>query len=697
MNPEWLDNMSWEMAEVYGAITDQILINLAKYFPYYKAGNVPKSAFTYQAQMLAQMGQVNRETVRIIRNGLKDADEALNGILEQAIIESVKKTEKPLWKAVKQGIFMPPQTPVLAPNQYRAFQLYYQQAAEKLNLVNTVMLESTQSAYQQTVSNVVADIELADRMNRTQIALDVGAGETITGVSSWNEAVRHSIEKLKDGGITGFIDHKGRRWSAEAYTAMDIRTTVYNTSRAAVWETNQNFGNDLYLVSYHNGARPLCYDWQNKVISSTNTARDVTDLDGNTIHVYAQSETTYGEPAGLFGINCKHYPTPFIPGVSIIRGEPQSPAENEKSYEESQKQRSLERKIREEKRDLMMMKAQGAPDEMIKAQREKIRKTDDDIDAFCAETGRARRQNREGVYTKRDFPDANTYDVSTFKREQKERIEQYYKEGGEQKGFTFGQMTPNTPPPAPPVVPPAVVSQPAPQNVASQATTQTYTVDMFSNVKGMKADAQKAMAQKLLASGNDDAIKLYGKYKDDIAITNPRVRTRAYFSPQTGGIAVSVKNAIAGSDYEEPFQVLFHEFGHNVDWLAGGKNARTYLSNQVFNGKRLGDVIMSDFQAFKQAIGASDNSELIKMLKAEGMDKKTCGNISDILEACTYRSYPLGIGHGSSYHMKPGATEKEFFAEVLDSSVCNSASYNQMKRLFPNAVDMVWQMIKGVI
>ena len=435
MNPVWLDNMSWEMAEVYGAITDQILINLAKYFPYYNsASDVPKSAFTYQATMLAQMGQVNKETARIIRNGLTGADDALKGILEQAIIDSVKKSDKDLWQGVKKGVFMPPQTPVVSPNQYRAFQLYYKQAAEKLNLVNTVMLESTAQAYQSTVADI------ANRVQITQKALDIGAGETITGVSSWNEAVKHSINRMKESGITGFIDHAGRRWSAEAYTAMDVRTTVYNTSRAAVWETNQNFGNDLYLVSYHNGARPLCYDWQNKVISSTNSARDVTDLDGNVIHVYAQSETTYGEPAGLFGINCKHYPSPFIPGVSLIRGEPQNPEENARAYAESQQQRGLERKIREEKRDLMMLKAQGAPDDVIKAQRAKIRQTDDDIDAFCEKTGRTRRQNRESVYTQRDFPSASTYDARAFTAEQKNRIERYYRDGGEQQAFQISGL-----------------------------------------------------------------------------------------------------------------------------------------------------------------------------------------------------------------------------------------------------------------
>ena len=479
MNPEFLDSMSWEMAEVYGAITDQILVNLAKYFPYYNAGNVPKSAFTYQAQMLAQMGQVNRETVKIIRQGLKDANSALEGILEQAIIDSVKKAEKPLWQAVKNGIYMPPQTPVLSPNQYRAFQIYYKQASNKLNMVNTVMLESTQQAYRNTVADIAARVQV------TQTALDIGAGETITGVSTWNQAVKHSIDRMKDNGITGFIDHAGHRWSAEAYTSMDIRTTVYNTSRAAVWETNQNFGNDLYLVSYHNGARPLCYPWQNKVISSTNNARVVTDLDGNEIQVYAQSDTSYGMPAGLFGINCKHYPTPFIPGISVIEGQPQSEEANAKSYAESQEQRRLERKLREEKRDLMMAKAQGAPEDEIKALRAKCRQTSDDIDTFCEETGRARRQNREAVYTQREFPDSTTYDPKTFVRDQKEQIDKYFNEGGAQKEFTAGTMTPKnvmpitpvvppTPAPAPPNVPPAVQQTTPPVTQATQQATDDF-------------------------------------------------------------------------------------------------------------------------------------------------------------------------------------------------------------------------------
>ena len=493
MNPTFLNNMSWEMAEVYGAITDQILINLARYFPYFKAGNVPRSAFTYQAAMLAQMGQVNKDTIRIIRNNLQGANKALSNVLEQTVIDAVSKAEPGLLKAVKAGIFSPAGIPIVAPNQMRAFQLYYQQASDKLNLVNTVMLESTQQAYQACVSDVVAGIELSDRMNATQIALDVATGETVTGVSSWNQSLRHAMDRLKDRGITGFIDHAGHRWSAEGYVAMDIRTTVFNTGRAAVWETNQNFGNDLYIVSYHDGARPLCFPWQNKVISSTNSARTVVDLDGNEVQVYAQSETSYGEAAGLFGINCKHYPSPFIPGVSVAydQGNILPEKENEKIYEQTQQQRGLERKLREEKRDLLMAKAQGAPDEEIKALRAKCRETSNDIDTFCEETGLPRRQNREGVFTKRDFPDADKYDVSEFERTQKEEIEKYFSGGGSQQGYTFGQMTPNEPIVPAPVPTPTPISTPVAQNVAQQATSKaTPMVQYQPGVRNVKDFAE---------------------------------------------------------------------------------------------------------------------------------------------------------------------------------------------------------------
>ena len=108
------------------------------------------------------------------------------------------------------------------------------------------------------------------------------------------------------------------------------------------------------------------------MISRSDWTGEVEDIDGNRIHVYAQSETSYGETAGLFGVNCKHYPMTFIPGFSALRGEPQDPEENAETYALSQEQRGLECKLREEKRDLAVMKAHGADEAAIRAQRERV-------------------------------------------------------------------------------------------------------------------------------------------------------------------------------------------------------------------------------------------------------------------------------------------------------------------------------------
>jgi hypothetical protein len=88
-----------------------------------------------------------------------------------------------------------------------------------------------------------------------------------------------------------------------------------------------------------------------------------------------------------------------------LNGEPQDPEENAKTYEESQQQRALERKLRAEKRDLGVMKAQGADPEAIKAQRAKVHKASADIDQFCEHTGRTRRRNRETAPVNATWPD----------------------------------------------------------------------------------------------------------------------------------------------------------------------------------------------------------------------------------------------------------------------------------------------------
>lgn len=401
MIPTFIEEMGWRMGEVYAAVTDRLLINLARHFQFIQEGAEPAWAWAYQIRKLAEMGQVTKESAEIILEMMGGADEALRDLLGKTILDALQDIEEPLKSAAEKGLlvgggFLPPE---VDPEQMQAFKAFYRQSADKLNLVNTVMLESTQSAYQATVADIVM------RMQTTQGILNVAAGEVVTGVSTLNQAVRDGVQKMVENGITGFVDRAGHKWSPEAYVTMDVRTTLANTARAAILERNEQYGNDLYQVSHHDGARPLCYPWQGKVISEQNWSRDVKDDEGNTVHVYAQSETSYGEAAGLFGINCGHYPIPFVPGYSRIRPPDQNKEQNEKEYEESQKQRSLERTLRYEKRDLAVLKAQGASEEMINAQKDRVRKARTELNDFCDETGRERRASRERTPIKSTWPD----------------------------------------------------------------------------------------------------------------------------------------------------------------------------------------------------------------------------------------------------------------------------------------------------
>ena len=388
------------MSEVYAACVDQLLINLARHFKFIKDGAPIPGSWDYTVRKLAEMDAVTRESEQIIMAMLGDADESLKGLLEEAIRNGLKDAEPALKKAAEKGLTSGVDVPNIAPRKMQAFQYYYEQSADKLNLVNTVMLESTEQAYAATVADISA------RISNTQGILNTATGQIITGTDSFNKVQRQAVQRMVDNGITGYIDHGGHHWSPEAYVAMDMRTTMTNTAREAVFEQSDSVGCELYQVSWHDGARPLCYPWQGKVISRNGWTGTVEDGEGNKVQVHSESEIeSFRYGGGLFGVNCGHYPIPFFPGFSRSRPPQQNAEENAKEYAESQQQRALERKVREEKRELEVMKAQGATKEEIDAQKIRVRNANAELTNFCDQTGRARQPGRTSTPINATFPD----------------------------------------------------------------------------------------------------------------------------------------------------------------------------------------------------------------------------------------------------------------------------------------------------
>lgn len=390
-NPDFLDVLGDAVGNVYADCVDRLLWNLARHFRYLKPGEEPGGAFQWQARKLAEFGQVNAENVRIIRDMLADVPAEVADGLGRAILDALEDVEPGLREAAEAGLLGVQAPPEADPRAMRAFELYNQQSADKLNLVNTRMLESTAEAYRGMVSEVTLEM----RTQETRQILNAATGEMLTGVESFNTALQTATRRMLDRGLTGFVDAGEHHWQPETYASMVMRTTYHNVSRAAFWERNEAYGNDLYLVSQHPGARPLCYPWQCKVISRTDLARDVTDGAGKPVHVYAQSETSYGEPAGLFGINCGHHPELFVPGATVPDAVRQDEEQNARQYEESQKQRELERDFRRARTEYEIARDQGAPEAELTKLRERLKDIDAKLDRLAKQTGRKRRRERE--------------------------------------------------------------------------------------------------------------------------------------------------------------------------------------------------------------------------------------------------------------------------------------------------------------
>lgn len=178
---------------------------------------------------------------------------------------------------------------------------------------------------------------------------------------------------------------------------MDMRSTLGNTARAAQDARCDEYGINLIEVSSHMGARPLCATYQGRIFSRDGSKGVTVDGAGGKIYYTPLSETSYGQPAGLFGINCGHVQYPFVPGINFQRYFPYPKEENDRRYMQFQQQRAMERCIRAAKRECMMLQETGDTEGLQKASL-RLRNQREKYKTYCKETGLKQHNDRTQVY-----------------------------------------------------------------------------------------------------------------------------------------------------------------------------------------------------------------------------------------------------------------------------------------------------------
>lgn len=408
MTPQEILELSEPVEAIYTDVTTQLIWNICK-----RLGQ-GKELKNWQAKKLGELDALTKDAVKIISNSTGKAQRTIKSTLAKALGIELKDVEAILKGAVQAGKipdigFTVEQSQGLK----QLLQSLSDQAVEQTNLVNTVMLNSTRQRYIWAVNNTVQEEqkliqklysardygELEQQTAKVQKALNRAAGTVEAGAEARVQALSRTVKELAQEGITGYIDKGGHHWSPEAYINMDIRTTVHNAAIQAQRTRAEEYGVETFQISSHAGARPLCAPYQGKFYSWDGSSGVLHDLYGKEYYYESIGNTSYGEPAGIFGINCGHNPQTFVDGYNIPRYEETKDAEtNAAEYRESQKQRYYEREVRQAKLEAIAQDAAGNKDAFNQAAA-KVRQANANYREFCKETGRTPRPDRLQVYT----------------------------------------------------------------------------------------------------------------------------------------------------------------------------------------------------------------------------------------------------------------------------------------------------------
>ncbi len=192
------------------------------------------------------------------------------------------------------------------------------------------------------------------------------SGGVLLGATTRRQASQRALDQFAQRGITGFVDRAGRSWDAASYAEMAVRSV---TARAAIeghTDALAEIGVGLVIVSDAPLECPLCAKWEGEVLTLSGQSgphtvqaehaappeqprRGLLRRRGPapTVVVHVAGSLLEARAAGLFHCNCRHSLSAYLPGVTT---RPPHHATPGTTYEDTQRQRAIERHIRAWKR-----------------------------------------------------------------------------------------------------------------------------------------------------------------------------------------------------------------------------------------------------------------------------------------------------------------------------------------------------------
>jgi hypothetical protein len=361
LNDRDYELISKPIIELYNEIEQELLVNIAKRF---KANDDIGGTLEWQLKKLHDLGALNGENVRTIAKYSGRSEKVIREAIETAGLDNIDTST--LNEAYNEEIIAKnPKNIYKSTAILNVINESFKDVKTAFKLIQTKALESSKQEYMSVLNTAYLEVS--------------------SGIYDYGTSIRKSLAKMADRGIIGATYERSDgtivNYSIEGAVRRDILTAVNQTANKVSMKTVDELDAEYIEVSAHLGARPSHAEWQGKVYK----VHGHDDKYDNLVE-----KTGYGTVEGLGGVNCRHHMYPFFPGISERIKNSIDPKENDRIYELTRQQRSIERDIRKYKKRLAVAEASG-DDDMAKDAKIGIKEKQLELRKFLATNSELKR------------------------------------------------------------------------------------------------------------------------------------------------------------------------------------------------------------------------------------------------------------------------------------------------------------------
>ena len=332
LTPEYIAGLADDILGLYNELEAAILRDIVRRL--LKAGSVTDTA-RWQINKAQEAGILYEDVIRQAAKISEKSDAEIERLFAEAGAKALQ-FDLDIYKAT--GLNPLPLN--LSPTAARVLLAGIKKTQGLLNNLTRTTANTSQQAYIHAAT--IAEMQITS-----------GAFDPAT-------AIRNAIrEAVKAGSLVSYPS--GHRDRVDVAVTRAVRTGVSQTTGEISLQYANDMGCDLMEITAHFGARPSHAVWQGQIVS----------LSGRTGYL-SKDDIGYGSGDGFKGWNCRHDWYPYFEGISRPAYSAQCLREmSDKTvqyngetigyYDATQRQREMERRIRESRREL------AGYDEAVKA------------------------------------------------------------------------------------------------------------------------------------------------------------------------------------------------------------------------------------------------------------------------------------------------------------------------------------------